>query len=268
MKNAGFEKQKKRTAQRKVRKSFLAVVLVFIISVLLILCMTVLFPVKKIEVSYSGERYTKKEIISSSGITVGENIVMLSGGDTADKVTKSLPYIGELEVKKEFPDTVKLVAKETSRRYCLPYGKRYVILDDNFKVLEKTKEYVKAATCVNGISISRAELGETVVFKSDEQRMQLKKICEGLKKHSISVQYVDFKTPSDIKIYADKKFTVLLGTASDIDDKLNFLYKMIPQIEKKDKKDKGTINLGYFGSKKEGYFTSGEFKLTYFDEEK
>ena len=36
--------------------------------------------------------------------------------------------------------------------------------------------------------------------------------------------------------------------------------KMIDQIEKKHKDDKGTINLRYFSEKKEGYFTRGEDK--------
>ena len=62
-------------------------------------------------------------------------------------------------------------------------------------------------------------------------------------------------TDKTIQDYAAKADTPTIG--------LLRINKMIEQIEKKHKEDKGTINLRYFSEKKEGYFTRGEDKETF-----
>lgn len=261
MKNSGKAKPK-----RKVRKSFIAVLTVFLISTLLILCMTVLFPINTVKVEYNGQYYTSKEIKQSSGVRLGDNLIMLSAGSVADKLQTELPYIGKLTVKKQFPDTVVLNAEETSEYYCLPYGKKYCCLDSNFKVLKITKEYSESLVCVNGIKLKQAEPGKTAVFENERLQETLAKICKSLKKHKVSAQYIDFSVITDVKLYINERNTVLLGTTADLDEKLDFLYRVIDDMEKKNKQSEGTVNLSYYSSKKEGYFTRGEFKIEYFKE--
>lgn len=257
-----YEKPK-RKSRRKVRKSFIAVLLVFLISIFAILCMTVLFPIATVTVKYDGTHYTVKEISKKCGIKTGENLIMLSGAKISETVERELPYIGELKVKKQFPDSVVLTAEETAAYYCIPNGKKYCILDSSFKVLEKSADYSETLVCVDGLKLSRAQTGECAESE-DKNFKQLEKICNGLEKHGISVQYIDFSVSTDVCLYVADKYKVELGTMADIDEKLNFLYKMLDDMKEKGKDYEGSINLGYYSSKGEGYFTRGEFKPPYY----
>ena len=88
-----------------------------------------LLPIKTITVNYSGKKYTKEQILQAANIKAGDNYIMLSPKDVNRKVTEQLPYIGSVELKKQFPDKVLVVPKETSAAYCIKANKKFVILD-------------------------------------------------------------------------------------------------------------------------------------------
>lgn len=254
----------KPNAKRRVNKSFLAVVLVFIISLLVILSTTVFFPINSVSLNYSGKIYTKEQILKSADIKIGENMIVLPSKQIEKRVTENLTYIGELEVKKQFPDKVLLTATETKEAYCIKVKKQYLLLDSNYKVLKESKKINKKLACINGVKIKSKSLGSIAEFKDSEQQETLLKIVKQLKKGGDKLNYINFKSSGDVEFYVNKKFKVQLGSTAELDDKLAFMTKMIDEISKKNKHDTGRINLTYFPSKKEGYFTREDIKIKYF----
>ena len=77
--------------KRRVRKSFLAIVFIFLLSLLAILSVTVLFPINKVTVESEKTVYSSNEIIKASGISEGENLLMLSSKNTEEKIITELP---------------------------------------------------------------------------------------------------------------------------------------------------------------------------------
>ena len=251
-------------AKRKVNKSFLCVVFVFIISLLVILSTTVFFPINSVSLDYSGKLYTKEQILKSADIKIGENIIILPSKKISQKVTENLTYIGELKIKKQFPDKILLTATETSEAYCIKAKKQYLFLDNQYKVLREDKKPNKKLGCINGIKLQNSKIGTVAEFKDTEQQETLLKIVKQLKKGGDKLNYINFKSGGEVEFYVNKKFKIQLGSTAELDDKLSFMTKMIDEISKKNKHDTGRINLTYFPSKKEGYFTREDIKIKYF----
>lgn len=267
-----FKKPQKKTPphkKRKVRKSFLAVVIVLILTVFVILSTTVLFPVNSLSVNYKGDKYTSQQILSASGAKTGDNFFMLSKTTTAESICKKLPYFQSVTVQKKFPDKVVFVPKETKAAYCFKVSEGYLLTDSTLKALEITQKADQSLSFVEGVKPQSYNLGETVVCQSADSERYLKKIQKAAKKHGYTLNYVEINSVSDIKLRLNGRFDITLGTPKQLDEKLDFMAKMISGIEKKSKTDKGKIDLSYFPTKKEGYFTRGELaKLGYGEKEK
>lgn len=253
----------KKRPKRKLRKGFIGAMLSVIMVVFIILLATVLLPINNISVKYSGKKYTSKEILALSGINKGDNIIMTLESVVNKKVTEGLPFIGSVEIVKEMPDTVTLVVSETKAAYCVKHKKKYISMDSGFKILETTEKRNKKLTYISGLKLSEAEEGRIAAFKDANAFNNAKEIMETVKKSGNSVNYLDATSQFDIRLTVNGKYAVEIGTTADLTEKLNFMNKMIEQIEKKHNNDKGTINLRYYTEKKEGYFTRGEKNETY-----
>ena len=262
-----MKKEVKRKAppkKRKVRKSFIFIMLMFIFSILVILCTTVLFPINNVKIEYSGKKYTEKDIRAVADVNVGENMIMLSKTGLEKRITTRLAYIGSVDLKKKFPDTVIITPKETKADICIKDGKEYYIFDKNYKLLGTAKKANKKLTCINGLKLNKYKIGKTASFKSDEVFQHTKTIQKALAKTKLKINYIDLKNNSDVTVYLDKRFKIRLGTFNDLKEKLDFTVKMLDGINKKNAKDEGTLNLTYFSDKKEGYFAREEVKVEYF----
>ncbi len=254
---------KKIRKKRKVRKSFLAAVFILIVAVFVIMLTTVLMPISKVEIQYNGKKYTKEEILAVADIAVGDNILMLFEGSVNKKVTAGLPYIGSVELKKQLPDKVTVIPKETKAVFCIKHKKKYALLDSEFKVLEITNKAKTKLTNIKGLVFSKCEVGKTAIFKDDTAYSNAKNIIKLSNKSNNKVNKLDVSSKFDINLTINGKYAVELGTSNDLTEKLSFMNKMIEKIESKHKNNKGTIDLSYFSEKKEGYFTRGEIEETY-----
>lgn len=257
------DNKKKIKKKRKLRKGFIAALLTVIMATFVILLTTVLLPINSITMQYSGKKYTKEEIMAVARVKKGDNIIMTLESTVNKRVSEGLPYIGSVEVEKELPDKINLVVKETKATYTIKQNKKYVALDENFKVLEITDKKNRKLTYIQGLKLKENELGKPAVFKDQSAFLNVKEIMASVKKSGNSINHIDAKSQFDVKFAVNGKYNVEIGTTNDLTEKLSFMNKMIEQIEKKHKEDKGTINLRYFSEKKEGYFTRGEDKETF-----
>ena len=257
-------KRKPKTGKRKIRKSFIAVVAMFFLCIAVILSTTVLFPINEVAVEYTEGKYTRSEIINNSGISVGSNIIMLNSSDVEERLTRLLPYVGSVEISKSLFGTVTLTVKETGIKYCLKDNNKYYLTDKDNKLLEIKDKIYKKAVCIKGVDFSAEVTGKRIKIKNESLINTANKIVKSIEQFGRTVNYLDMSVRSDVKIYIDKKYSVNFGNMNDYGDKMKFLGKMLDGIEKKNKKDKGEIDLRHFSVTKEGYFKHKEIKIPYF----
>ncbi len=126
-----------RRRQQKIRRKIFYAVMIFVVIIIgIVLSLTVFFNIATIEVK--GESiYSTEEIISASGIKLGDNLFLLKKSDVQTNVCEKLPFIGSVTVKNSLPSKVVLTVKQTSVKCAVESDSGYIMLDETGKVLCK-----------------------------------------------------------------------------------------------------------------------------------
>ncbi|MCD7774872.1 MAG: FtsQ-type POTRA domain-containing protein [Clostridiales bacterium] len=231
-------REKKRRRLRLRRRIGLGIILCVILAFVLFLLFTFLFKVDTVEVtgktdsegnisSYS-TYYTSDEIISASGIDTGDSLVLMSVSGVAERIVRTLPYIGSVTVEKHYPGGVTLVIEETEDFYAIEVGNSYVVLDRSFKVLGTYESVPEGCAVLDGITLSQAVTGETAVFDDEAYKDRIETVADSCEANGITdVTAYDFSNLAAVKIIIGGKATVNLGTITDIDEKLVMAAKTI-----------------------------------------
>ncbi len=230
---------KKRKARRKRRiTGFLVFLFTMLLLIFAILSVTVLFPVKRVIVK-NESIYTKKEIVSASGITADSNIILLSKSDVISKISKNLAYSGEISVEKVFPDTVRLHVKTAVPTYYVINDGSYCVLDSNFKFIETAEEPPADCMLIKSNTKWSIELGEVFKLKEEEDAL-LSELLKLTGEKGLGVTGIDISDEIDIKFIVDSRIIVQLGTSVDLQHKIGHF---AASYEKMSEKASGLANL-------------------------
>ncbi len=239
-------KNRRLEQKRKERKAMLKRVFVlFLIAVVLtvsVLSVTVFFPVKAIVVE-GKTKYTTKEIIAASGIKTGQNL-WLCGGSANESITKKLPYISSVEIKRDFPSRIVLVVKSGEASICYKTGDDFLVCDDNNKLLQISKNKPDNILQVIGSGAKKTSVGEVLVFEKEEKNELIEKIKTVSKSKKLNLSMIDVSDGLDIFLNVDNgRISVEFGSSGNIECKISHLAEMLLKI---DKNNKGTIDLSYW----------------------
>lgn len=238
------EIQKKRNAAKaKRRKRFLKRLLIFLcivaVIVLVILSLTVFFPIQKITVDSNSKIYTNEQIIEASGIKKGDNLWM-SGLNAEESIPTKLPFISKAEVERKFPSSIVIKTELAKASYSFSVEKDYYICDSEYKVLEIKKEQNKNTILILGSGTSKTKAGNKLLFSDTKKSELMEKLVSGLKEKNINVNTIDIVEPMDMKIRVEGRFNVHLGSSAYFESKLSHLAGMLQKVEKD---VKGSIDL-------------------------
>ena len=187
---------KRREKKNKLRKtlSWIGAILV-IIAIGAILCLTVFFQINNITSSGS-KIYPKDKIISQCIIQKGKNLFTIDTEAAAQRIEENLPYVYKAEIKRKLPDTIEIIITDAKPSYSLLCDDNtYILLDDNFKVLEKGAQ-MATGTCL-------ARLAKSI---KDNNFTEITAIYS----KNISENYVVY----------DNRITFKLGNSKDLDSKI------------------------------------------------
>ncbi len=252
--------EKRKARQRKARKKKAVISLIFTIIVLfitaVILCLTVFFPIET--VSATGSKiYSDKEIINQSGIKIGDNIFTFGEKESTERLKNKLPFIENVEFERKLPNKLYIKVSDAKVYYCLKKGDSYYSISEAGWVLEKTAEKTDGVfeIFINDIECN---VGNEIVFKNENTRRILNNLIIYCEKYDIKIDYIDVTNTAALKIGADNRFDVELGTENDLESKLKQLNKMILSLNNG---QKGLIRLYMWSSQKpDGTFVENNTK--------
>ncbi len=233
---------KRRAARRKQirRKRIKAAFIFFLIIALItlaIMCFTVFFPIKRINVSGS-KIYKNSQIIKASGLTTDDNLFVVSEEKIEDKIRRKLPYIDSVTLKRVLPDAVVLTVVDAKEyAYYMADGKYYIISDNNYVIKEQTEEPENVFQIVAGGI--KGNVGEAVVYENVAESELAQTVIDALGKKNIDIDVVDVSNVLNITLEVEGRFTVEFGNKDYIDEKVAHLASMIESIGDRD----GNINL-------------------------
>ncbi len=138
-------------------KTLTIILSILAIVVLLVVLSSTVFAVSRIEVVWQSktnhmQSRTENEIITNSGLTTGTNVFLVNKEEAADKLEKHYPYIKVLGIETAFPNLLKIHAIEREALFALYSGSSILLVDSEFKVIEKSSSFVSTRT--NAIEVT------------------------------------------------------------------------------------------------------------------
>lgn len=220
--------------RRKLTVKFMTLLLVIVLAVSGIM-FSPIFAIKNIEITKLN-KYTEAEICSITGLSKGMNLFAFNRLSAAKKLktipgkkNQKNPYIEDVKISIELPDTIKFNIKERKVRGYVPYMGSYLYIDEYGRVLDVQTAYTEPLPLVKGLDFSEGfRKGELLKVKNQESFDVIVKIAQLMTKYELLdiVVEVDVSDPSNIKARVNK-VDVLLGDVSDSDEKIRTMAEII-----------------------------------------
>ena len=221
----------------------------------IILALTLFFNINKIVVS--GDKvYSEKEVVDASEINMGDNLIFLSKEEINNEITKELPYVGAVKIKRRLPSTLEIVITKTEAYMATAQDGYYILLDKNGKVLEKDLEIIdENIILVNLGEINSVEIGEKISLKEEKTLKKLSDVlteCENVGIREITS--INISDIYNIKLVYQGRITLELGETDEnnLNSKLALGKAAIEKQNAENNLHRGTINLTVDGK---GYWS-------------
>ena len=233
--------KRRKMRQRKARRRRLKICFVFFLIIALItlavMCFTVFFPIKRINVSGS-EIYTKSEIVKASKLTTDDKLFAISQKKVEQNIRESLPYIDSVKLKRNLPDAVVISVEDAKEYSCFKIGEEYFVVSENGYVLCSKSECPQNVFEVITSGVN-CEIGKAVEYSNESQAELVENLSKLLGNKEIKINSIDVSNVINITVKVEDKFTVNLGTNEYLEQKIAHLSGMIDSIGER----VGDINL-------------------------
>ena len=225
----------------------------------LLLGMSIFFKVGKVNVSGS-DKYSPWEVMQAAGIQEGDTLLTLNQSRAAGKIKTSLPYVDEVQIGIKLPDTVNIEITELAVTYVIDAddGSQW-FMDRTGKLLEEAAPAdAQFCTQITGVTITAPEAGQKAVAKEPEPETttatdasgetvevtlpvtitgseRLAVVCnilELLEENGIlgQVDSLDVSDLSDIELWYEDRYRILLGDTGDLSRKVRSFTLAIGQM--------------------------------------
>ena len=221
----------------------LSVLAVLTVPVAVVLAVTVFFKVGSVTViGESG--YDEADIISASGIEIGENMFKFNKFKAKDAIFAEMPYIDEIIIRRRLPDKIEISVTRCEPVAAVRNQNEWYLMDIKGKMVEKTgysvpKGYIK----ITGLEVSEPRVGGYAVFSDEEKEKPLFLVLNTAEKNDIIpyIGSINMEKLYSIKLTYKDRFTVNLGSVEQIEKKIR--YMLIIAEEKLLETDSGTIDV-------------------------
>ncbi len=244
---------KRRKKRNKLRKFFIWLsVAIVIAAVGVVLSLTAFFGIENITVS-GNSRYTEEEILNQCIINTGENLFLADTKSASEMLELNLPYIYTAEIKRKLPSTIELVITEAEPSYYIQNkDKTFILLDDNFKVLETGAEK-GSGIAVKKAKVTAASAGRQIEFENQDTGECLKKLSQAVRDNYIDeITAIYSNNISDNYVVYDNRIEFKLGTCDDLEHKIYQGLASCKQLNESNPNAKGVMTIN---GDKQIYFT-------------
>ncbi|MBQ6832524.1 MAG: FtsQ-type POTRA domain-containing protein [Oscillospiraceae bacterium] len=231
----------------------------------LVFGMSIFFKVDQEKITVSGTvKYDPWAVREASGIVDGENLLTLSKGRISDNIMSKLPYIRDVRIGRELPDTVHIQVTELEVVYAVEdsAGEWWLISADGRIVEQCAAASAEDYTKILGVQLSAPEVGSQAaayepVQEPDEdgetvpvtvyagERLQAAlQIMQNMEKVGMMgvITSLDVTELEDIQMWYGTRFQMLLGDSKDLYRKVDALKQAVDQM---DTYDAGTLDASF-----------------------
>lgn len=210
------------SAPKKSHKFRATLILTLIAIIALVVCEIAFCRVKVIKVN-GVTQYDTNEVIASTGVTEGQNLLLVNAKSIEENLYSLYPYVEKIKLRRIFPTTAEISITEATVRYSIAYNGGYVYISQYGKLLDNRTE--KEA---NSILLVGGEITDNdgyLKFNDEYQQQAYEEIntCLNERGDEISkITRIDISDVYNIKLLYDGRVLMNIGGISDLRYKLNF----------------------------------------------
>jgi len=247
------KKVKKAPTEKSIKaKKILLIVslsLIFVVA-MGILSLTVFFKAKSIVVE-GLDRYEAEKIITASGISKGDNIIVANKSQAEERIESLYPYIEEADVYAQFPDKIKIDVKMAKPAYKFESNGGMHIVSGKGKVLEVSKDEAVTSKInvplLTGIHITGRAEGEFVDYENDVVSDALASIndtfveldCKNITEIDIRVK----GKAAEFRYLYDNRIVVYLGIPEELPYKIKAADTVLKRLDSEDMTNMGELDV-------------------------
>lgn len=213
-----------------------------LVCVALAVAMTIFFKVEQITVG-GNARYTAEQVVEATGIQMGQNMFVLNKYEISDRMTRDLPYISTVQIRRKLPSTLAVEITETQATTAVAVGSSWWLMDADGKLLEKAEEnggllsiwHVSPLLPTPGSSLALPEDGTI----SAQRLLELLDIIEQ-KGMSRVIRAINCSDPDILILRYSDRFRVEVPYGADFGKKLDMLVEIVARLEEN---ETGTIRM-------------------------
>lgn len=226
------KQQMKKKAKNRIKRRLIVFLFLFVCTAIIFTVLKAPFFNVKTIVCVGQESLTEEQIIEIAGAKLNANIFS-TGVKTMKRRLLENPAIAESNVRRLFPNKIKIWVREAKTAMYIENDKSYVLVNDTGRVIksiDKTEERPKAAKLVDFVPASEVP-GENIIAKDDVSGQTIIECVKALKKLDMleKITSISAADLSDIRIDYEDRLYILLGSFEQMDYKLNFVKKVISE---------------------------------------
>ena len=198
-----------------------------------VLALTLFFKVESVEVT-GNSRYSAQEIQDACGVSLGDNLYLLSKPDMVQRLHQQLPYIDEVRITRRLPNTLCVQVTEFTTVYAVEQEGTVWLLTSGGKIVETAAERGDVPL-IDGCELLAPSLSGDVSFALELQnrRESLFALLTALESAELTgdVRAIHLGDPTVLSMDYTERFTVEMPYGADYPRLLRYLTLVIEELE-------------------------------------
>ena len=181
-------------------------------------------------------RYTEEDIINSTGVELGDNMFLLNKYAISGEITRQLPYIEGVSIRRSLPDTLVISVTECQAAAAVVQGGSGWLLSTGGKILEQVSA-AQAERCprITGVELLMPEVGESIALPASGAitSPQLLSLLTVLEERGMlgSLEGIDCSDGEELVMEYAGRFRVTMNYDDDFSQDLEALELVIAQLQ-------------------------------------
>ncbi|MBQ9937374.1 MAG: FtsQ-type POTRA domain-containing protein [Oscillospiraceae bacterium] len=237
--NTGVRTRRKRRKSQAGRIVLAATVIIVAITAA-ILSLTVFFNIKAIDI-YGESKYSSKQIIKAAGVELDSNLIRLKSKEVEKKIEDKLPYIQNAKIVKKLPTSLEIRVQSAVVAGYIEENGNFSLVSVEGKLLENLKTRPEGYAEIIGVSAENVKLSQTIKDENGSLKSVEKIYSAFNSQGQNNITKINVSDSLNMSFVYRNRITVELGSTAELDEKLNFVSKILKDTTKIGEDDVGTM---------------------------
>lgn len=188
-------------------------------------------------------KYTAEEIEKTSGLELGKTSVRSKLNDAKENILHQLPYIQSVKIDR-VGKRVTITVKECTAKYALEQGGKYILLDENMKILEVGVNSVpKGVLNISGLDPIGVSAGYKIEVQNNSGIELLEKIEKLIKDSGMKdITKINLSDVNNIELWYQNRLQLIMGNVEDLEYNLSFAKEAIKREDAINPNQRGSFD--------------------------